>query len=115
LSQAETRAERTVALLSDNYFRSDFTPGEWTARYARNPAMHEDRLIPVVVGPLSRRTCSTRSSMPTCSPAAVTRCVPDSPPRDALDRRVIPREDTSASITCDEVVTSQTTQLTSQP
>ena len=51
---AETRAERMVALLSDNYFRSDFTLGEWTARYARDPAMREDRLIPVVVGPVSR-------------------------------------------------------------
>ena len=40
---------------------------------------------------------------------------PRSPPHDALDRRVIIREDTSESITCDEVVTSQTTQLTSQP
>ena len=44
----------------------------------------------------------------------LTRCVPDSPSHDALDRRVILREDTSESITCDEVVTSQTTQLTSQ-
>ena len=38
-----------------------------------------------------------------------------SPLRDALYRRVILREDTSASITGDEVVTSQTTKLTSQP
>ena len=42
-------------------------------------------------------------------------CVLNSPSHDALDRRVILREDTSESITCDEVVTSQTTQLTTQP
>lgn len=51
---AESKAERTVALLSDSYFNSDFTLGEWTARYARDPAMREDRLIPVVVGPVSQ-------------------------------------------------------------
>src|SRR5512132_1805910 len=31
-----------------------FTLGEWTARYARDPATREDRLIPVVVGPVSQ-------------------------------------------------------------
>jgi hypothetical protein len=85
------------------------------AHFACDPAMCEDWLIPVVVGPVSRRTCSTGSSTPTCSPAAQTRREHDSPLHDALDRRVILREDTSESITCDEVVTSQTTQLTSQP
>src|SRR5512135_1454193 len=42
-------------------------------------------------------------------------CVTDSPPHDALDRRVVLREDTSAPIPCDEVVPSQTPQLMSQP
>jgi hypothetical protein len=41
--------------------------------------------------------------------------LPDSPLRDALDRRIILREDTSEAITCDEVIPSQTTQLTGQP
>ena len=31
-----------------------FTLGEWPARYARDPATREDRLIPVVVGPVSQ-------------------------------------------------------------
>lgn len=51
---ADQRAERTIALLSDNYFGSDFTLAEWTARFARDPAMREDRLIPIVVGPVSQ-------------------------------------------------------------
>src|SRR5512133_1622544 len=44
----------------------------------------------------------------------MTRRVPASPSHDAFDRRVVLRENTSEPITCDEVVSSQTTQLTSQ-
>ena len=31
MHEAQHKAERTLALLSDNYFGSDFTLGEWTA------------------------------------------------------------------------------------
>src|SRR5512143_3573232 len=54
MEEAHRRTERTVALLSDNYYGSDFTAGEWTARYARDAAGRKDTLIPVIVGPISQ-------------------------------------------------------------
>jgi TIR domain-containing protein len=38
MHDAHSRAERTLALLSDNYFASDFTLGEWTARGRTAPS-----------------------------------------------------------------------------
>jgi hypothetical protein len=53
MNRAHARARRTLAVLSDNYFGSDFTLAEWSARFAQDPAAREDRLVPVKVGPLT--------------------------------------------------------------
>src|SRR3954470_2913352 len=53
MNRAHQQADRTLAVLSDNYFGSDFTLAEWSARFAQDPAAREDRLIPVKVGPLT--------------------------------------------------------------
>ena len=52
VNRAHAQAHRTLAVLSDDYFRSGFTLSEWTARFAQDPAAREDRLVPVKVGPL---------------------------------------------------------------
>ena len=56
MNRAHARARRTLAVLSDNYFGSDFTLAEWSARFAQDPAAREDRLVPVKVGPLTGET-----------------------------------------------------------
>src|SRR3954468_15795847 len=38
MNRAHRKAERTVAVLSDHYFGSDFTLAEWSARFAQDPA-----------------------------------------------------------------------------
>jgi hypothetical protein len=53
MNRAHTQAHRTLAVLSDHYFGSDFTLAEWSARFAQDPAAREDRLVPVKVGPLT--------------------------------------------------------------
>src|SRR4051795_610922 len=53
MNRAHQQADRTLAVLSDHYFRSDFTLAEWSARFAQDPAAREDRLVPVKVGPLT--------------------------------------------------------------
>jgi hypothetical protein len=53
MNRAHSQAQRTLAVLSDHYFGSDFTLSEWSARFAQDPAFREDRLVPVKVGPLS--------------------------------------------------------------
>lgn len=53
MNRSHAQAYRTVAVLSDNYFGSDFTLAEWSARFAQDPAAREDRLVPVKVGPLT--------------------------------------------------------------
>ena len=53
MNRAHTQAHRTLAVLSDNYFGSDFTLAEWSARFAQDPGAREDRLVPVKVGPLT--------------------------------------------------------------
>lgn len=53
MNRAHAQAERTLAVLSDNYFGSDFTLAEWSARFAQDPAARQDRLVPVKVGPLA--------------------------------------------------------------
>src|SRR4051794_7212585 len=53
MDRAHRQADRTIAVLSDHYFGSEFALAEWTARFAEDPVAHEDRLVPVKVGPLS--------------------------------------------------------------
>src|SRR4051812_7614205 len=53
MNRAHQQADRTLAVLSDHYFGSDFTLSEWSARFAQDPASREDRLVPVKVGPLT--------------------------------------------------------------
>jgi hypothetical protein len=53
MNRAHAQAHRTLAVLSDHYFGSDFTLAEWSARLAQDPAAREDRLVPVKVGPLT--------------------------------------------------------------
>src|SRR3954451_1174740 len=53
MHRAHTQAHRTLAVLSEHYFGSDFTLAEWSARFAQDPAATQDRLVPVKVGPLA--------------------------------------------------------------
>src|SRR5829696_7164539 len=53
MDRAQRQADRTIAVLSENYFGSDFTLAEWSSRFAQDPSMREDRLVPVKVGPLT--------------------------------------------------------------
>jgi hypothetical protein len=53
MNRAHSQAHRTLAVLSDHYFGSDFTLSEWSARFAQDPASREDRLVPVMVAPLT--------------------------------------------------------------
>jgi hypothetical protein len=53
MNRAHAQAHRTLAVLSDHYFGSDFTLAEWSARFAQDPAARDDRLVPVKVGPLA--------------------------------------------------------------
>ncbi|MEA2918141.1 MAG: hypothetical protein QOJ15_10222 [Bradyrhizobium sp.] len=53
MHRAHQTCRRMIAVLSDHYFGSAFTLGEWTARYAQDPAAREDRIIPVRIGPLT--------------------------------------------------------------
>src|SRR3954453_10461417 len=55
MDRAQRQADRPIAVLSDHYFGSDFTLVEWSSRFAQDPAMREDRLVPVKVGPLTDR------------------------------------------------------------
>src|SRR5918998_5425479 len=56
MNRAHAQADRTMAVLSDHYFGSDFTLAEWTARLAQDPAAREDRFVPVKVGSLTGET-----------------------------------------------------------
>jgi hypothetical protein len=53
MNRAHGQAQRTVAVLSDHYFGSEFTIAEWSARFAQDPASRHDRLVPVKVGTLA--------------------------------------------------------------
>jgi hypothetical protein len=53
MNRAHSEAHRTLAVLSDYYFGSDFTLAEWSARFAQDPASREDRLVPAKVGTLT--------------------------------------------------------------
>lgn len=51
MHRSHQEAERTLAVLSNNYFGSDFTLAEWSARLAEDPAGKRDLLVPVKVAP----------------------------------------------------------------
>src|SRR5271165_2596013 len=53
MDRAQRSCQRTISVLSDHYFGSDFSLGEWTARYVQDPAARQDRLVPVRVGQLT--------------------------------------------------------------
>jgi hypothetical protein len=53
MNRAHSEAQRTLAVLSDHYFSSEFTLPEWSARFAQDPSSREDRLVPAKVGPLT--------------------------------------------------------------
>ncbi|MFC1456970.1 tetratricopeptide repeat protein [Microvirga arabica] len=55
MQRAHQTAERTLMVLSDHYLGSDFTTSEWSARFAEDPAAHDDRLVPIKVGPVADR------------------------------------------------------------
>ena len=56
MNRSHGQAHRTLAALSDNYFGSDYTLAEWSARFAQDPTALEDRLVPVKVGTLTGET-----------------------------------------------------------
>ena len=49
MREAAARAERTLAVLSPDYLRSDFALSEWDAAYAADPLGREGKLLPVRV------------------------------------------------------------------
>src|SRR4051794_8922555 len=56
MNRGHTQAHRTLAVLSDSYFGSDFALAEWSARFAQDPAARQDRLVPVKGGSLTHET-----------------------------------------------------------
>ncbi|HEU5378618.1 MAG TPA: tetratricopeptide repeat protein [Ktedonobacteraceae bacterium] len=52
MDQATRRAERTIAVLSPDYFHSTFTPSEWQAAFRHDPTSEQSLLLPIRV-----RTC----------------------------------------------------------
>lgn len=51
MNKAVAGADKTVAVLSDNYLRAEFTHSEWNAAFARDPRGLGRRLVPVRVAP----------------------------------------------------------------
>src|SRR3712207_9134663 len=45
MSRAHAQARRTLAVLSDHYFGSDFTFAEWSARFAQDPAARDRKSV----------------------------------------------------------------------
>lgn len=52
MDRATRRAERTIAVLSPDYFQSAFTPSEWQEAFRRDPTGEQGLLLPIRV-----RTC----------------------------------------------------------
>ncbi|KAM3102453.1 tetratricopeptide repeat protein [Phormidesmis sp. 146-12] len=50
MQKAASEAERTIAVLSDNYLQSLFTQPEWAAAFAQDPTGEKRTLIPIRVG-----------------------------------------------------------------
>jgi len=53
MEKAATEADRTILVLSPDYLKSQFTPAEWAAAFARDPKGLERKLVPIMV-----RRCS---------------------------------------------------------
>jgi hypothetical protein len=53
MDSATRQAARTIAILSPDYFASQFTPSEWAAAYRRDPKGESGLLVPVRVRPAS--------------------------------------------------------------
>jgi len=49
MDRASREAARTIAVLSPEYMRSDFTPSEWAAAFAKDPKGQGRKLLPVRV------------------------------------------------------------------
>ena len=49
MQKAATEAERTIAVLSETYLKSEFTAPEWAAAFAQDPTGKDRRLMPVRV------------------------------------------------------------------
>jgi len=49
--QEAVKAKHTIAVLSENYLRADFTQPEWSAAFVRDPRGVERTLIPILVRP----------------------------------------------------------------
>ncbi|UBF29071.1 tetratricopeptide repeat protein [Kovacikia minuta CCNUW1] len=50
MQKAASEAERTIAVLSENYLKSRFTAPEWAAAFAQDPTGEKHLLIPVRIG-----------------------------------------------------------------
>lgn len=50
MHQAASDAERTIALLSNNYLQSRFTQPEWAAAFAQDPTGVNGKLLPIRIG-----------------------------------------------------------------
>ncbi len=52
MHKAATEAERTIAVLSPDYLKSQFTAPEWAAAFVQDPTGEKRLLIPIRVRPL---------------------------------------------------------------
>jgi hypothetical protein len=51
MQQATTLAKKTIAVLSEHYFKAQFTQPEWAAAFVQDPTGEQRKLIPVRVRP----------------------------------------------------------------
>jgi hypothetical protein len=49
MDKAAGQAQRTIAVLSPDYFTSNFTPAEWAAAFAQDPTSQQGKLLPIRV------------------------------------------------------------------
>ena len=62
MHKSATEAQRTIAVLSPNYFTALYTQSEWTAAFAQDPTGKGSLLVPVRVGvPVANRQKPTLS------------------------------------------------------
>lgn len=47
MDKASKMCKRTVAVLSPDYFKSDFTPSEWAQAFAKDPKGEKGLLLPI--------------------------------------------------------------------
>ncbi len=50
MHKAADQTEKTIAVLSENYLRAEFTQSEWAAAFAKDPTGDAQKLVPVRVG-----------------------------------------------------------------